>query len=312
MALKRICAVAAMLLALLTCGDAAWAATSSASSEPVFSPPGGVYSATQTVKITTATPNAAIYYTTDGAEPTEKSARYSGAIAVSSSMTVKAIAFFNGNVKSAIGKASYLLLQDVLAKLNESAKSFRNATADFEFDTNQTEPVPDTDVLKGVAYYERRGTNFQMAAHIATENGQQAPKTYTFTRGVLKLDEPGVDQVTTIREASKFTDYIMLGFGASGEELASKWDITYDGPESVNGIPTEKLDLVAKDPTVKKNFPKVTIWMDTARAVSVKQVFDQGQGKSRVNTYSNIKVNQSLPKDAFTFKTDSKTQYVNR
>lgn len=203
-------------------------------------------------------------------------------------------------------------LQDVLAKLNQSAKNFRGASADFEFDTNQTDPVPDTDVLKGVAYYERNGAKFQMAAHIASENSKPVVKTYTFSGGVLKLDEPGVNQVTTISQASKFTDYIMLGFGASGDELASKWDITYQGPETVNGIATEKLELVAKDPTVRKNFPKVTIWMDASRAVSVKQLFDQGEGRSRVNTYSNIKVNQALPKDAFTFKTDSKTQFVNR
>ena len=52
--------------------------------------------------------------------------------------------------------------------------------------------------------------------------------------------------------------------------------------------------------------------MDTEHGVSLKQVFDQGQGQSRVSVYLNFKVNQPLPSDAFTFKTDSKTQYVNR
>jgi hypothetical protein len=50
--------------------------------------------------------------------------------------------------------------------------------------------------------------------------------------------------------------------------------------------------------------------MDTSRAVSLKQVWDQGQGQSRVCVYFNIKVNQVLPADAFKFKTDSKTQFV--
>jgi outer membrane lipoprotein-sorting protein len=104
----------------------------------------------------------------------------------------------------------------------------------------------------------------------------------------------------------------MLGFGASGKELADKWEITDLGTEAIGGIATEKLELVAKDATVQKNIPKVTIWMDLSRAVSLKQVFDQGHGRSRVNTYTNIKVNQRLPSDAFTFKTDSKTQYVTR
>lgn len=202
--------------------------------------------------------------------------------------------------------------QTALEKLNQSAKNFRTASADFEFDTNQTDPVPDTDVMKGTAYYERKGSSFQMAAHIRTDNGKDAAKTYTFSGGVLKLDEPGPNQVTTIAQASKFTDYVMLGFGASGDELAAKWEISDLGAETVGGVQTEKLGLVAKDPGVRKNIPKVTIWMDLSRAVSVKQVWDQGQGRSRENTYTNIKVNQALPKDAFTFKTDSKTQYVTR
>ena len=48
------------------------------------------------------------------------------------------------------------------------------------------------------------------------------------------------------------------------------------------------------------------------RGVSLKQVFDQGQGQSRVCVYFNFKFNQPLPSDAFTFKTDSKTQFMNR
>ena len=80
----------------------------------------------------------------------------------------------------------------------------------------------------------------------------------------------------------------------------------------LDGVKTEKLELVPKDPAVRKNIPKVTVWMDTERGVSLKQVFDEGAGQYRLCTYFNIKINQSLPGDAFTFKTDGKTQYVNR
>ncbi len=203
-------------------------------------------------------------------------------------------------------------LPSVLERLNQSARNFRSASADVEMNRLQTDPVPDTEVMKGTAYYERKGADFKMAAHIVTVDGKPAPKVYTFVDKVLKLDEVGANQVTTISQAKKFTDYVMLGFGASGDELAAKWEITDLGPETMNGVQTEKLDLVAKDPTVKKNIPKVTVWMDLSRAVSVKQVFDLDHGNSRVNTYTNIKVNQALPKDAFTFKTDSSTQYIAR
>ena len=87
----------------------------------------------------------------------------------------------------------------------------------------------------------------------------------------------------------------------SGSELAEKWDIKYLGQETIDGVVTDKLELVAKDPTVRKNIVKVTVWMDTARAVSLKVIFDEGEGQSYVCHYTNIKVNQPLPKTAFDF-----------
>lgn len=203
-------------------------------------------------------------------------------------------------------------LKSTLAKLDAAAARFKSTSADFQFDSVTTDPVPDTEVQKGTTYYQRKGNTFQMAAHIREVNSKKVPKVYVYSGGKLKLDEPLINQVTTLSSMSQYESYLMLGFGASGKDLSDKWDITDDGPETINGVTTEKLDLVAKDPKVRKNLPKVIIWIDLDRGVSLKQYFDQGQGQSRTCTYSNFKINESLPGDVFTFKTDSKTQYVNR
>lgn len=202
-------------------------------------------------------------------------------------------------------------LKTVLAKLDAAAPNFHSTSADFEFDSNQTDPVPDKEVQKGTVYYARHGSDFQMAAHIDQENGKPVPKIYTFSKGVFRLYEKLPNQVTTYKN-DKLGGYLMLGFGASGKDLSEKWDITYGGEETLDGVKTDKLELIPKDPDVRKNLLKVTVWMDTARGVSLKQVFDQGQGQSRVCVYFNFKFNQPLPSDAFTFKTDSKTQFNNR
>ncbi|HEY1646387.1 MAG TPA: hypothetical protein VGF96_00275 [Terracidiphilus sp.] len=202
-------------------------------------------------------------------------------------------------------------LNSVLSKLNAAAANFHTTSADVEFDTVQTEPVPDTDVQKGAVYYQRTGSNFHMGVHIATDDGQPAPKVLVCCEsGSIKLYEKGSDQVTTLNKLSQYQSWFMLGFGASGKELAEKWDITYDGPEAIDGVSTAKLEMVPKDPTVKKNLPKVILWMDTSRAISLKQYFDEGQGQSRTTHYTNIKMNQSLPKDAFAFTTDKRTTYA--
>jgi len=203
-------------------------------------------------------------------------------------------------------------LEGVLRKLDAAAANFQSTIADFEFDFTQTDPVPDTDVQKGIVYYDRKGNAFQMGVHINEVNGKPVPKIITVSGGVFKLYEQLPNQVTTSSKVSKYESYLVLGFGASGKDLQQKWNITYLGSETLNGIKTDKLQLIAKDPQVLKLFPKVVIWIDPSRGVSLKQFFDEGQGQSRTCIYSNIKVNQPLPADAFTFKTDSKTQFINR
>lgn len=203
-------------------------------------------------------------------------------------------------------------LNATLAKLDAAAARFRTSTADFEFDSIQTQPVPDKDVQKGVVYYRRERSSFQMGVHIDTVDGQKIVKTIVCCQGGVKLYEKQLNQVTILHKLGQYESWFMLGFGASGKELAEKWNITDDGPETVNGVKTEKLEMIPKDPAVRRNFPKVTLWMDLERGVSVKQVFDEGPGQYRVATYSNFKMNKSLPSDAFTIKTNKQTTYVNR
>jgi outer membrane lipoprotein-sorting protein len=201
---------------------------------------------------------------------------------------------------------------EVLRRLDVAAANFHSTSADFEFDAVETDPIPDKDVQKGTVYYERKGNSFQMAAHIHELNGKIASKVYSYTSGVFNLYEKLTNQVTRFSKVSQYESYLMLGFGASGKDLEQKWEIKYLGSEVIDGVKTEKLEMVAKDAAVRKNIPKVTIWLDTERAVSLKQIFEEGPGQYRVCFYFNFKTNQPLPYDAFKLDTDKQTQYVNR
>jgi outer membrane lipoprotein-sorting protein len=204
-------------------------------------------------------------------------------------------------------------LKSTLAKLDAAAANFHTTTADFEFDSIQTEPVYDKDVQKGVVYYKRGETAFQMGVHINDVNGQKVLKTIVCCEnGTVQLYEQKLNQITSLSKLRQYQSWFMLGFGASGKDLADKWNITDDGQETLDGVATEKLEMIPKDPAIRKNVPKVTLWMDLGRGVSLKQIFDEGEGQSRVCLYSNFKMNQGLPQDAFSFKTDKNTTRVNR
>lgn len=204
-------------------------------------------------------------------------------------------------------------LAATLSKLDAAAARFHTTSADFQFDTVQTQPVPDTDTQTGLVYYERSGATFQMGVHIQQVDGQPAQRIVVCCQsGQVKLYEKNINQVTTLSKLSQYESWFMLGFGASGKDMAAHWNITDQGPETFAGVQTEKLILIPKDPAIRKNIPQVTVWMDLNHGISLKQVFDEGQGQSRTATYTNIKMNQSLPADAFTFTTDKSTTYVNR
>ena len=70
---------------------------------PVFSPAGGNFLSSQSVSISDATSGAAIYYTTDGTTPSTNSPTYGGAITVSATETLEAIATAAGYAPSAVG-----------------------------------------------------------------------------------------------------------------------------------------------------------------------------------------------------------------
>ena len=74
---------------------------------PEFSPAGGKCTEVQTVTISCATQGAAIYYTTDGSDPTTGSQIYSKAISVSGTTTIKAFAVKDDMKDSEIASATY-------------------------------------------------------------------------------------------------------------------------------------------------------------------------------------------------------------
>ena len=73
---------------------------------PVFTPPSGT-GVPVSITITDATPGAVVYYTTNGALPTQTSTLYTGPLLVAAPMTFRAAAFTNGWTPSVAAEAYY-------------------------------------------------------------------------------------------------------------------------------------------------------------------------------------------------------------
>lgn len=82
-------------------------------SDPVFNPAGGTYSSAQLVSIQCKTEGAAIYYTTDGTDPTTSSDIFDANITVDASCTIKAFAVLENYTDSKIASATYTIMSSV-------------------------------------------------------------------------------------------------------------------------------------------------------------------------------------------------------
>ncbi len=99
---------------------AAYTINLAAAATPTFSVSGGTYSSSQTVTISDTTPGATIYYTTNGSTPSTSSSVYSGAITVSSTEALEAIATASGYTTSAVATAAYTINGTVQITLGTS------------------------------------------------------------------------------------------------------------------------------------------------------------------------------------------------
>ncbi len=186
----------------------------------------------------------------------------------------------------------------ILDQLDAASKTFKNAQADVLSDV-YTRSIKAHDSEPGSIYVERSGANTSMGA-ITLDPGTKSPsKIVSFANGLFQLYTPGTNQVDVFKATAsqaKYDSFLTLGFGGSGSDLAKTWTINDQGPETVDSVKTEKLDLVSKDPSVSNMFSHITIWVDPTRAVSLKQIFFAPNGDTRTATYTNVRLNSRINK----------------
>ena len=205
-------------------------------------------------------------------------------------------------------------LDAVLRQMDAASAKFRSAEADFRWDLYQR-VVRETTTQAGTIYFTKSGSALQMGAKIAPPEA----KTLEYKGGKLTLFDPSTDHVTEVNAGANqgtYESFLTLGFGGSGKDLEKTWNITDQGSEQMNdgssNVRVEKLDLVAKDPSARNTFTHVTIWVDPARAISLKQVFYTPSEDVRTAVYTHLRMNEKIDMGNFAIKTDKKTTFDRR
>jgi outer membrane lipoprotein-sorting protein len=210
-------------------------------------------------------------------------------------------------------------LQSVLHKMDEVAATFRSAQANFEWDTYEKVIDEVDEVQTGTIYYRRNDKDIEMMAEVKKIGSSLAtlkpePKYVLFSQGKIRLYQPKPDQVTEFdvrKDHSDYESYVVLGFGGSGQDLLKVFDVTYEGPETINGVATARLQLVPKSQAIRNTYKQIFLWIDLDKGVSVQQKFISPQDDYRLAKYSDIQVNgKKIPDEVFKLKTTGKTSTI--
>lgn len=200
-------------------------------------------------------------------------------------------------------------LESVLNQMDAAAAQFRSAEADFVWDQYQ-KVVNETDTQKGKIYFRRTGKGeTQMALNVTSPD----QKYVLFTDGKLRMYQPKIDQVNEYdvgKNRDEVETFLVLGFGGRGHDMQQQFHVKYDGPETIDGVQTAKMELTPKDPKVRNMFDRIIIWEDPKLGISLKQQAFEPSGDYRIATYTNIKLNAKVPDDAFKLHTSGHTKTV--
>lgn len=182
----------------------------------------------------------------------------------------------------------------ILARMDAAAPQFHGVSANLQMLT-YTAVLDDKTVEGGTLQMQRLKANDVRA--VIDFTGQDARKLGFFGKKVSvyspKLSQ--VDEYDFGKNSNLLNQFLLLGFGSSGKELAESYNITLEGTEKVAGADAAKLLLIPKDPKVLERITKIEVWIPNDEAYPVQQQFYEPSGNYRKVTYSNIKINPVVP-----------------
>jgi hypothetical protein len=227
-------------------------------SAPTFSLATGTYTTPQTVNISDVTAGATIYYTTNGTTPTTSATKYSGAITVSTTETLEAIAVEAGYTNSPVATAAYAInpvlpiptLSPVAGTYTTSQSvTISDATAGttIYYTTNGTTPTTSSSKYTGAITVSTTETLEAIAVETGYTNSPAATAAYTITSTLpAPTFSPAggtytTSQSVTISDATAGTTIYYTTNGTTPTTMSSKYNgaITVSATETLEAIAVE-------------------------------------------------------------------------
>lgn len=191
---------------------------------------------------------------------------------------------------------------ETLTRMDKTAQQFKSVTAGMKRNVH-TSVINDDSVDNGTIKVKReKSHDTRMLVDIT---GRDA-KTVSLADSTVSVYYPKIKTVQQYDVGEKkqlVEQFLLLGFGASTAELKQVYDITWAGPETIDGQATGHLKLAPKSKDIARQVTSAELWMSTNNGLPVRQKIIFSSGDYWLVNYSDLKFNPALSDDDLKLKT---------
>lgn len=203
-------------------------------------------------------------------------------------------------------------LQDLLGRMDQAASSFQSMSAQVKYVTH-TAVLNDNSEEAGTVLMKKLRPGLMQGL---TDFTSPDRRTVSIEQRKIQVYYPKIKTVQVFdlgKHGEQLDQFLMMGFGTSGTELARDYAMKVVGSDTVMGQKTTKVELVPKTSEAREYIQKVELWIPdrpNPPYPSQEKIYEKS-GDFRLVNYSDMKINQPLKADALKLKLPAgvKTEY---
>jgi outer membrane lipoprotein-sorting protein len=205
-------------------------------------------------------------------------------------------------------------VQEMVARMNKAAGEFKSMNANVTYVTHTDVLNEDSTETGTVVMKKVQAGEVQVRIEFITPDVKTV--TVDMRRFQVYLPKLKTLQIYDLaNHGEQFDQFVMIGFGTSGTELARDYDMKVLGTEPVKGqegVAAVHLQLIPKTGEARQYVKKLELWIpEQGDPYPLQEKITEPSGDYRLVTYSGLTINPPLKPDAMQLKLPSgvKTEY---
>jgi outer membrane lipoprotein-sorting protein len=184
--------------------------------------------------------------------------------------------------------------ESVLRQLDLQSRDFHSLSANVER-TKVTVVVDDHSTSSGTILVHGDKVLLEMKPPDARTVLKAGDSLYVYTPGLKRVEEYNLG-----KNRSMVDEFLLLGFGTSGRQLKSGYQVSLVGEPALDDKRTVELELVPKSQAARDQFSKIEIWFDESTWLPVQQqLYETGSGDYTIVRFSNLVRNPPIQDSQF-------------